>query len=176
MDVFAHGFWSAAAATFAKEKQQKISVGWSAFWGVFPDLFAFTVPFASRFFNLLSGHPQMEFVRDQNAPQFALALTLYQYSHSLVIWAVVFGIVWAAYRRPRYELLAWLLHILIDIPTHTEQFFPTPMLFPISSYHFPYGISWGTRWFMIINYSLLVLMWLALFIKNRRKKDTLSNH
>lgn len=173
MDIFAHGLWSAAAARFGKEKEPKLSVGWSAFYGVFPDLFAFTVPFASRFFNLLSGHPHVPFIRDDTAPQFALALNLYQYSHSLVVWALVFSIVWIICRRPRYELLAWLLHILIDIPTHTEQFFPTPLFFPISSYHFPYGISWGVPWFMITNYALLGITWITLFM---RKRKSAQNH
>ncbi len=172
MDVFAHGFWSAAGARFAKNKNQPISIGWTTFWGVFPDMFAFTIPFATRFYNLLSGHPQTEFVRNHDAPQFALALDLYNYSHSLIIWAMVFIIVWMFFRRPRYELLAWLGHILIDIPTHTTEFFPTPLFFPLSSYHFPYGFSWGVRWFLITNYTALIITWLFLWRQTKKKVRT----
>src|SRR6185436_705190 len=93
---------------------------------------------------------------------FALAHTLYNYSHSLVIWAVVFILVWVFYKRPRYELLGWVLHTLIDIPSHTLAFFPTPFLFPISDYYFSHGIAWSNRWFMIINYSALLLVWIRI--------------
>ena len=32
------------------------------------------------------------------------------------------GLVWAILRRPVLEMLAWALHILIDIPTHQGIF------------------------------------------------------
>lgn len=180
MDVLAHTLWANAAARGAnavadrKGKKFHLSVGWTAWWGVFPDLFAFSIPFALRFYNILvSGNPLSTFfMRPQVAgPEeflngFGLAHTLYNYSHSLVIWAVVFALVWAFYKRPRYELLGWVLHILIDIPTHVLAFFPTPLLFPISDYKFPYGIQWSNPYFMIINYGLLLLIWGRMLIKD----------
>jgi hypothetical protein len=96
---------------------------------------------------------------------FNIAHTLYQYSHSLVIWAVVFLVVWAFYKRPRYELLGWALHILIDIPSHALSFYPTPFLFPISDYRFPYGIQWSNQVFMLINYSALLIVWGSILVK-----------
>jgi hypothetical protein len=101
---------------------------------------------------------------------FDLAAYLYQYSHSLVIWAAVFIIVWIVSRRPRWELLGWALHILIDIPSHVIDFYPTPFLFPISEYRFPYGIQWSNMWYMIINYSALAGVWIWIVIKKLQKK------
>jgi hypothetical protein len=63
--------------------------------------------------------------------------------------------------------LGWALHILIDIPSHAATFYPTPFLFPISNYRFTHGISWSNKWFMIINYSLLLLV--SLYFFNRKK-------
>ena len=179
MDIFAHTLWASAGAEGAnavaqkKNKKFHINVGWTAFFGVFPDLFAFSIPFALRFYNILiSGNSISSFfsrppVAEEGLQNgFSLAHNLYQYSHSLMIWAVVFLIVWAFYKRPRYELLGWALHILIDIPTHVLAFFPTPFLFPISDYKFSYGIQWSNWWFMVINYSLLLLIWGRILLKD----------
>jgi hypothetical protein len=168
MDVFAHTLWTSALAKEANKagenKNFHLSVGWAAFWGVFPDLFAFTIPFVLRFYNAIFGDGSSFFSRPEleggSLPQgFDLAHTLYNYSHSLVIWALVFILVWIYFKRPRYELLGWALHILIDIPSHVLAFFPTPFLFPLSDYRFPYGVSWGNYWYMLINYSLLLIVW-----------------
>ncbi len=189
MDIFAHTLWTNAAARGAnklaekKNKNFHLNVAWAAFWGVFPDLFAFSIPFAVRIISLLTGStalsnflqrpPVAEEGLHNSFTGFDLAHNLYQYSHSLVIWAVVFLIVWAFYKRPRYELLGWALHILIDIPSHALAFYPTPFLFPISDYRFPYGISWSNQWYMIINYSALVLVWGGIMWKKFAKKKVI---
>jgi hypothetical protein len=180
MEILAHTLWTTAAARKAnavvkkKGKLYKLSVAWTAFWGIFPDLFAFSLPFFYSFWKVVSG--QQDFgsfsTRHQVADGFNLAHTLYQYSHSLVIWALVFLIVWALLRRPPWVLFGWALHILIDIPTHSLAFFPTPFLFPISKFVFPYGVAWSTTWFMIANYCTLALLWGSiLYNKYRRKKN-----
>src|SRR5258708_482274 len=124
MDILAHSLWTSAVAKGAnkvgekKNKKFHLSVGWSAFWGIFPDLFAFSIPFALRFYQVLIGNatfsnfaPRPSLSGEDSQGGFALAHHLYNYSHSLVIWAVVFLLVWAFYKRPRYELLGWALHI-----------------------------------------------------------------
>ncbi len=176
MDILAHTLWANAGARVANKKLEKkgnslrIHPLWTGFWGVFPDFFAFTIPFAISIFGLLTGKLTFDSLSHHHLPGgFDLAHTLYQYSHSLVIWATVFLIVWLIFKRPRYELLGWALHILIDIPSHAAEFFPTPFLFPISDYKFLHGISWGNQWYMIINYSLLLLVFL--YFTFRKKKN-----
>ena len=100
---------------------------------------------------------------------FDLAHYLYQYSHSLVIWAFVFILVWVISKRPRYELFGWALHILIDIPSHALSFYPTPFLFPLSSYRFPYGVQWSNQWYMMINYTALLFVWVGILLKKNKK-------
>lgn len=178
MDILAHTLWTNAGARGvnklrAKKGKSKIMhVGWTAFWGVFPDLFAFTIPFILVILKILTGQISTSSFGQHHVPVagFDLASYLYQYSHSLVVWVAVFLIVWLISKRPRWELLGWAMHILIDIPSHDIEFYATPFLFPISSYRFPYGISWASKWFMIINYSALALVWGGIWIKKLTRK------
>lgn len=172
MDILAHTLWANAGARGVnglrakKGKPPVMHSGWTGFWGVFPDLFAFALPMALALYRVVIGETSFGALRDHHGPVggFDLAAYLYQYSHSLVIWAIVFVAVWAIYRRPRWELLGWALHILIDIPSHAIGFYPTPFLFPISEYRFPYGIPWSNTYYMIINYSALLIVWGGIMI------------
>lgn len=178
MDILAHTLWANAGARGANKLREKkgkpklMSPAWTGFWGVFPDLFAFTIPFILVIFRVVTGEVAPSSFGEHHVPVagFDLAAYLYQWSHSLIIWAAVFIIVWIIYKRPRYELLGWALHILIDIPSHVIDFYPTPFLFPISDYRFPFGIQWSNMWYMIINYSALAGVWIWIVIKKLQKK------
>lgn len=182
MEILAHTLWTTAGArkinnkTIKKGKLKPISIGWAAFWGVFPDLFAFTIPFLISFYKVAIG--QQEFgsfsTRHQVADGFNLSHTLYQYSHSLIIWAFVFLVIWIIIRRPPLAILGWVLHILLDIPSHSIAFFPTPLLFPFSEYRFPYGIAWSNPWFMLVNYITLSVVWGSILFKKYKKKKPLA--
>jgi len=175
MDILAHTLWANAGGKGLNKvldkkgkPKLKVHVGWTAFWGVFPDLFAFLIPFVISYSSLLINGGNFFDARHHSS--FGISSTLYQYSHSLVIWAVVFIIIWIISKRPRLELLGWALHILIDIPSHAIGFFPTPFLFPISEYRFPYGVSWSNKLYMIINYSALLVIYVGFLIKKYKNK------
>ncbi len=178
MDILAHTLWTNAGARGVnklrakKGKPKLMHVGWAAFWGVFPDFFAFTIPFILVIFKIITGQiSSLSFGQHHmTVSGFDLAAYLYQYSHSLVVWATVFLVVWIISRRPRWELLGWALHILIDIPSHDIEFYATPFLFPVSAYRFPYGVAWSNKWYMIINYSALVSVWGTILFKKFRNK------
>lgn len=182
MDIFAHTLWTnvgARGANALAEKNNKkfhINVGWAAFFGIFPDLFAFTIPFIIAFYQILFGDLTFSSFGEHHGAVagFDIAHYLYQYSHSLVIWAGVFLVTWAISKRPRYELFGWALHILIDIPSHAINFFPTPFLFPLSNYRFPYGIPWSNMWYMIINYSALFFVWGGILLKKYKAKHSVN--
>jgi hypothetical protein len=180
MDILAHTLWTNAGARGANKLREKkgkpkaVHVGWTAFWGVFPDFFAFTIPFVVAIFKIITGQSSASSFGPPHISTggFDLAAYLYQWSHSIVIFALVFIIVSLISKRPRYELFGWALHILIDIPSHDIEFYATPFLWPISEYRFPYGISWANKWFMIINYSALVLVWGGILISKLKKKKS----
>ncbi len=171
MDILAHMLWTNYGARVGntklrKKKKPLINLGWATFWGVFPDLFAFGIPIVLAIPTLI----MHGFSFDRHSLG-GLPATLYQYSHSLIIWAIVFVIVWIISKRPRLALLGWLLHILIDIPSHAATFYPTPLLFPISDFLFTHGVSWASTPYMIINYSLLLIASLYLFLRKKNRVD-----
>jgi hypothetical protein len=185
MDILAHGLWAGAAAkasNIKKVKNQKrpVKLWLTVLFGVFPDLFAFALSFSwsigSRIFPFI---PPIEHVRpDQMEPvtqngRFVFHLThaLYNISHSLFIFFIAFGIVWMIFRRPIWEMGGWLIHILMDIPSHSYRFFPTPFLWPISDFKVD-GISWATPWFMAFNYSSLLIVYLGLYLIKRAQNLT----
>ncbi len=193
MDVLAHGLWAAAAARKLNEKRGKpaeapLSFWRTAFWGIFPDLFAFTPLLLWFGYGLLNGSidaahlPEPQSLEPASPDTLAimhLVNFLYSLSHSLPVFALVVASVWffrkyVLGRNTRWtdgvflEMGGWLLHVLIDVPTHTYEYFPTPLLWPVSSWRFKEGISWHLPWFMVINYSALALIYLRFWWKSRR--------
>ena len=193
MDIFSHGLWAGAAAKGINLKRKKsLNVWLMAFWGVFPDLFAFTIPFVWLFFNLLSGNinlsdihrptgaePESKMLfgngntqQTQSSISF-LTSSLYDISHSLIIFRLIVALVILVKNLLKkenivpWEMGGWLLHILMDIPTHSYAFYPTPVFWPLGGWKFN-GWSWAHPLFMAINYSAIVIVYLT--IRYFRKK------
>jgi len=155
MDIIAHALWTTAAGKTARKRfSRPLNLGWAVFWGVFPDLFSFAIPAVVRIWWYATGTTHSLKPDVQSAQRFKFVWPLYNGSHSLLVFAAVFGLVWAIVRRPVWELLGWALHILIDIPTHTG-IFAIQFLWPLSSFGFQ-GIRWENPWFMAVNYGALV--------------------
>jgi membrane-bound metal-dependent hydrolase YbcI (DUF457 family) len=169
VEIVAHALWATAAAEAASRRvATRIRVAWFAAWAMFPDLFAFTPAVIAGLWYRLSGVARIH-VHHSAARRGWLDFDLYEITHSLVVFALVFAVVWLLFRRPVWELLGWALHVLMDIPTHSAHF-PTPFLWPLSSYRFV-GISWRQWWFMALNYSALAVIFLLLWISRRRSRQ-----
>jgi membrane-bound metal-dependent hydrolase YbcI (DUF457 family) len=100
---------------------------------------------------------------------FNLTGSLYNIGHSIIIFFIVFFLVWLIFRKPKWILGAWFIHILLDIPSHSYQFYPTPFLWPISNWKLD-GIVWSNKWFMLVNYSLLLILYSWMLIKEKKSK------
>lgn len=150
----------------------KKTTRWGIFFGVFPDFFAFTPVFGYIFYQLIFHGQRFGLVRPEDnggsIPLSDLTHILYQFSHSLVIWTVVFVVVWLIIRKIPWVLLGWALHICIDIFSHSSKFFPTPFLFPISNFNIN-GHSWAEPVFMLVNYGALLLLYLLLIPRLKNK-------
>src|SRR3989344_3099206 len=91
---------------------------------------------------------------------------LYNLTHSLVVFTLAFGFVVLVRKKPPYELSAWGLHIVVDIPTHSYIFFPTPFLWPLSDLRID-GIPWSHPIIFIPNVTLLLVSYYWFFIRPR---------
>jgi len=158
MDTFAHGLWS--YAVFHRKKY----VWLAALFGVLPDILSFGIIFA---INLTNGNFHRGPPSISSLPDWLFAA--YNLTHSFVMFAAVFLIIYIITKKWFWPLTAWAIHILIDIPTHSFRFFPTPFLWPLSDYKFD-GISWGTRWFMLLNYSALIIVFILIAHNKAKKK------
>ena len=74
--------------------------------------------------------------------------------HSAVVAGVVTALAWAFLRKLWVPLLGWWSHILIDVVTHSVDYYPSPVLYPFTRAGFD-GIAWNSPWFMVLNYLML---------------------
>jgi LexA-binding, inner membrane-associated putative hydrolase len=86
--------------------------------------------------------------------------------HSAIVAGLVTLLLWAALRHVWLPLLGWWSHIVIDIFTHSADFYPSPVLYPITQRGFD-GIAWNTPWFMVLNYVALACVGLWLFKRGK---------
>lgn len=180
MDVLAHTLWTNAVFHAKYSRQRKMRY-LAAFFGVVPDLVGFAplityLVFTGRFFNAFPGN-----ITPLTHWTVRFAENAYNYTHSLVIFTIVFvlvaiiGMTYRYFKTKQFSwwvfwpLLGWALHILIDIPSH-RGFYETPFLFPLSEARFSHGVSWAHPIFMLINYSSLVIAYIGLIIYQRRKR------
>jgi hypothetical protein len=168
MDIVSHGLWG--SLFFGRTHRRAFS--WAFFWGVFPDLASFGLYTAGTWIGLFD-HPDWSSGNHPDPSVIpAFVHQLYNFSHSLVIFSVVFIGVWIIWRRPVWPLAAWGLHILIDIPTHSSEFFPTPFLFPLSDFSIN-GIPWSRPFIFFPNVILLVGLYTWFYWFRRKRGPTL---
>jgi hypothetical protein len=191
MDTLAHGLWATAAAKAINVREPRtLKTGQMALWSIVPDLFSFIPVIVWMIWQMsyngvaFSDIPRPEFMTAVERDKiFILRLSqiLYHISHSIVIFLGLFILTWLFRRyqsgrtaeysfgggRPYFEMTGWLLHILLDIPTHSDKLYPTPFLWPLSGYYFN-GSSWGTMRFMLGNYLCLLAAFIALRLAGRR--------
>lgn len=162
MDYFAHGIWS--LIFFNKTKKPWIAV----LFGLLPDTLSWFIYMIYRLFTEgFGGKPDVLAIPNW-------MWTLYGISHSLFVAFSVIGIIYLIahfyFKKKPIYIWAWPIAILMDIPTHSRDFLPTPFLWPFFEWYFP-GISWGQTWFMITNWGIITLILIYLIHKNILKKN-----
>lgn len=178
MDIVAHALWAGAglllahrrwavtprtaAATVALAVVPDIPhllpiLGWSAFGGVDAaavQAYAIAVP---------GQEPVVPPMVDW------LSHNLHCVTHSALVAGVVSLLAWLWLRSLWIPLLGWWSHIVIDVFTHSADYYPSPVLWPITREGLD-GVAWNTPAFMLVNYVALAAMYLWLFIRWRRAR------
>ncbi len=181
MDIVAHGLWAGIGVTLAGRRWliTRRTAAATVALAVAPDL-AQLLPllgaalFADGGFAALSGYVTA-------LPGFYPALPptvalwthhLHCTLHSAVVAMAVTLLVGVATRSLWIPLLGWWSHILIDVFTHSADFYPAPVFYPFTERGFD-GWAWNTPGSLLANY---VAIGLAMFylIRKRRASHTLD--
>ena len=96
------------------------------------------------------------------------AQNFYNFTHSLVVFTLAFLLICAFVRKPVWVVGAWGLHILIDIPTHSMELFPTPFLWPLSDFKID-GVGWHNP--IVFGANALLLLGAYALGLGRRKRN-----
>jgi hypothetical protein len=103
--------------------------------------------------------------------------TLHCITHSAIIAAVVTLLMWTWMRSLWVPLFGWWSHIVIDVFTHSADYYASPVLYPITREGFD-GVAWNTPWFIVLNYAALVAtyLWLKWTWPDARKRADPDNN
>ena len=94
----------------------------------------------------------------------------YVYTHSLVLLAVVTGVLVATrWRRYAWLAIPYALHIVMDIPTHER--YQTQPFYPLSSWQFE-GLTWADPRIFWPNAVALVLVYAWILRETRTDRLT----
>jgi len=185
MDILAHALWAGAGMGLAGQRRpmKRRTVALTIALAALPDIFhllpimgwwllgdgtlatlrAYAIavpgqePPLSPIVNLVSHH-------------------LHCIAHSAIVAAAVTLLLWALLRSLWIPLLGWWSHIVIDVFTHSADFYPAPVLYPITQRGFD-GLAWNTPSFMIANYAALgmVGVWLLASRTTGRRRSLGAN-
>lgn len=177
MDVLAHGLWTNIMYKIIPiTRRDKKTTAWGIAFGVLPDLFSFTPIFTAYFYDVLVGNIQWIKGRpDLDVfPLAGLTHTLYNFSHSFVIWVIATILILMITRKFPWIFLGWFLHIAIDLFSHSREFFATPYLYPLSN-NTVNGVPWSHPVFMAINYGLLIALYLLVIPRLKKIKPVIAD-
>ncbi len=154
MDIISHALLTNLVFKDAPTTQRLVATA----FGILPDLISF-----GPMFNTLFLRKVLFFKKPPQSLFPKYVMQMYNVLHSLIVWLAVFlilmlfGFDWLA-----IAVCGWGFHILIDVFTHSSRAFPTPILWPVSKFHFS-GISWSNKWFILFNYLMILFLYIFFY-------------
>ena len=178
MDIVAHGLWASAGLALARRYLSitpAVMVSTVAL-ATLPDIFHL-LPiagwwiFAEGSFDTVQAYAMAVPGQEPALPPLVKAWSqhLHCITHSALVAGAVTLIVWAVRRALWIPLLGWWSHIIIDVFTHSAEYYPSPVLYPVTQRGFD-GVAWNTPWFMVLNYAVLGTSGLCLWY-TRKEQD-----
>ena len=150
MDTLSHALWGRGFFGYRGKPY------WSLFFGALPDLCSFGIFFIITFVDRIFNDTDVDY-KNMDLPDWLYSS--YDVTHSMVIAFIAIGIIYFFINRNfAFAMLAWPLHILVDFPFHTAEFFPTPILWPLIEVKFD-GISWGNPYVWFSNIAGIIILY-----------------
>jgi hypothetical protein len=178
MDIVSHALWAGAAAEAVRRRRSLRSrIVWTAVGlGILPDIAAVfpMVVWAALQPDVLGLVAAYITATPHTEPAIpAIVETMSHHAHcvthSAVVAAMVSLVVWRKWPAIFPALVGWWLHIAIDIPTHSDDYYAVPFLYPLTYWGFD-GVAWKTPWVMAVNLTGLALAYAALLIRRGRNR------
>jgi len=163
MDFVSHALWGGITFGRRSRKTFLIAVGIS----LLPDLLTEGL-FGALYLLNVGNMPGWEHGHPDITAYPLWAQNFYNFTHSFIVFILAFLLIWMLVRKPVWIIAAWGLHILIDIPTHSVELFPTPFLWPLSDYKFD-GVGWHNP--IIFGVNALLLLGVYFLWLRRRKRN-----
>ncbi len=91
----------------------------------------------------------------------------YNLSHSFVPALVIIGTIAIRKSDLAFAMLGWPLHIMMDFPFHTKNYFPTQFLWPLTNFSID-GIPWSHPLVWFPNLAGIIILFIYRF-KQKRK-------
>lgn len=175
MDILAHGLWVGVGAAWAYRHRRldRRTTGLAVGLAVLPDV-AQLMPLL--YLALVSSDGWAVLLAYANAlPGYEPPLSpgvaelthhLHCVMHSAWVASGVTAVLWVWLGRFWLPLWGWWSHVVIDVFTHSADFYPSPVFYPLTYWGFD-GVAWNTPWFMVVNYVSMALVALAVFWRRR---------
>jgi hypothetical protein len=147
MDTLSHTLWGGGLFGFRGHMRLAL------LFGALPDLVSFGLWLPTRLLDngFQPGPPPLDTIP-------AWVFSSYDFSHSLLVATVAITATALWRKEIAFTMLAWPCHILLDVPFHSADFFPTKILWPLSTWVYD-GISWTNPWVWFSNLAGLAVLW-----------------
>jgi hypothetical protein len=172
MDIVALGLWAAIGVGLVRRRRpvRRATAVATVAMAVMPDVLQLVpmiawVVFGSGTLGDLTAYTFATPGTEPAVPPLVASLThhLHCIPHSAVVALPVSALaLWRSADIFALPLAGWWSHIVIDVFTHSADYYPSPVFYPITMWGF-HGIAWNAPWFMVANYAVLVAVfaWLA---------------
>ena len=167
MDILAHGLWAGLGLRWLARKRPAAArpgiVAATVAAAVLPDL-AHLLPVIA--WAMFDGGSAAEVWRyafaipgtEPDLPAWAAAWSHHVHCalHSAPVAGAATLLLWRWRALPGLVLAGWWSHIVIDVFTHSAEYYAVPVLYPLSYQGFD-GLAWNTPWFLGLNYLTLAI-------------------
>ncbi len=178
MDIVAHALWATAGAAVVHRRRQlaRSTVIAAVALAVLPDVLHL-LPIAGWWllgdgsFAAVRGYAVAVPGQEPWLPPVVQSWShhLHCVMHSAPVAVLLTSGAWMVRRVLWLPLLGWWSHIVIDVFTHSAEYYAVPVLYPFTYRGFD-GIAWTTPWFMAINYASLAAVGVWLMVSSRRSR------